>query len=185
MILEVRLYGDPVLRKPFERVSSFDAELKRFAEDMIETMHDERGVGLAAQQVGETRSVCVVHVPEDYDVDEEGNRLHPDVAMPLVLVNPEITWMGEEKEKAEEGCLSFPGINGNIPRSLEIELTYQDLEGNGHQLKLQQFLARVVQHEVDHLNGKLFIDRMSSVKKAALGGRLKRMKKETEQRLGI
>lgn len=186
MRLEMRIFGDPVLRQQAEPVTEFDARLEKLAADMLETMREERGVGLAAQQVGVTRSICVVSVPEDYDIDEEGNRLHPGLEMPLVLVNPEITWLGDEREKADEGCLSFPGINGAVPRALEIRVSFHDLNGVRHEdVEMKDFLARVVQHEVDHLLGRLFIDRMSPVRRASLSGKLKRMKAETEERLGI
>jgi peptide deformylase len=185
MVREVRIFGDPVLREPSSRITAFDEGLRSLAEDLIETMRAEQGVGLAAQQVGITDAVCVVEVPEDHDVDEGGNRENPELAMPAVLVNPSISRSGEESWILDEGCLSFPGITAAIERPTGIDLVYQDLAGETIQTELHGFVARVVQHEVDHLNGVLFTDRMTHVKKVALSGRLKRMRRETQERLRI
>lgn len=185
MQMEVRHYGDPVLREKGRRIEKFDDELKRLVDDMIETMNAEEGVGLAAQQVGLARMLCVVQVPEAYDVDEAGVRENPDLAMPLVLANPEITERSKDTWSMDEGCLSFPEITGPIVRSLSIRFTYQDLTGTPHEKEATGFAARVIQHEVDHLNGVLFIDRMSAVKRVALGGRLKRLKRESRERLEL
>ncbi len=103
--------------------------------------------------------------------------------MPLILLNPEITNYSRQTESGEEGCLSFPGMSGPVPRARTIDLRFMDLDGHVRELVLSGFLARVVQHEVDHLNGVLFIDRMSAVKKIALSGRLKKLRKQTQQNL--
>lgn len=181
---EVRSYGDPVLRECGREVEAFDQELRDLAADMIETMNAEQGVGLAAQQIGLARMLCVVHVPEEHDTNEEGVRDNPDLPMPLVLANPVITSRSEEIWSLEEGCLSFPGITGPVPRPWSISFAYHDLEGCRHEAEARGFVARVIQHEVDHLNGVLFIDHMSAVKRVALAGRLKRMKRETREHLG-
>ena len=185
MVREVRIFGDPILRERSSRITAFDKGLLTLAEDMIETMRAEQGVGLAAQQVGITQAICVVEVPTDHDVDEQGNRENPDLTMPAVLVNPSISPLGEESWTLDEGCLSFPGITAAIERTVGINLIYQDLQGESVQVELRGFVARVVQHEVDHLNGILFKDRMTHVKKIALSGRLKRMRRETQERLRI
>lgn len=171
------------MRESFKKITVFDDELKSLAGDMIETMRASRGVGLAAQQVGETRSICVIEVPEEYDVDEDGTRLNPDISMPWVLINPVISEPSRRTDSHEEGCLSFPDVRGNIVRPVSIRLTYQDLEGVEHDTEVHDFIARVVQHEVDHLNGVLFIDRMSPAKKISIRNRLKRLKAETEAEL--
>ncbi|HMP73564.1 MAG TPA: peptide deformylase [Kiritimatiellia bacterium] len=177
----IREYGDPVLREVSVPVAEVDAELRALAEEMVEAMRANTGVGLAAQQIGETRSICVVEVPEEYDLDDEGNRLNPDLpGMPWVLLNPRILSSSAKTDSHEEGCLSFPGIRGSIVRPVDIRLAYMDLEGRSHELDLRGFVARVVQHEVDHLNGVLFIDRMSAAKKFTLRNRLRKMKEETE-----
>ncbi len=176
MRLNLRYFGDSVLRTPSVPVRPPAPELARLADDMIETMRASEGVGLAAQQIGETRAICVVEVPADHDQDAAGQRLNPELAMPLVLLNPVIHRYGDKTDSREEGCLSFPDIRGKIDRSLEIGLRYQDLEGRNHDVLVRGFTARVIQHEVDHLNGVLFIDRMSVAKRFALKGRLARLK---------
>lgn len=183
MALKLRFYGDPILRRPAVKFTEFGPEVRDIAQEMLAMMKAERGVGLAAQQAGLDKSICVISVPEDYDKDDAGNRMHPDVTMPLVLVNPLITEKNEDIEKAEEGCLSFPGINGQIPRATRISLEFQDMQGKSRTLQLRDFLARVVQHEVDHLNGVLFIDHMSKVKRMAIKGKLRKLKEETEAHL--
>jgi len=183
--LDIHKYGDPVLRQKAQPVGKIDAEIRRLVQEMIDTMRVERGVGLAAQQVGETRSVCIVDVPDPLDTDENGVRHNPDIAMPMVLVNPEILEFSKQTEVGDEGCLSFPGIYAPVKRSVEIKLRYQDLETTQHVVTLKNFVARVAQHEIDHLNGILLVDRMSRLKKIALSGQLKRMKKETQEAIGV
>jgi peptide deformylase len=184
MALRIHMYGDPVLREKAAPVEKVDDTLRQLAGDMIDAMHAARGIGLAAQQVGKVLPLFVVNIPAELDTDGEGNRLHPDVAMPMVLVNPEITYFSEERTAQDEGCLSFPDLSAPIIRPCEIEIKYLDREGKPCLLKAQGLLARAIQHELDHLNGILFIDRMSQVKRIALGGRLKRLRKDTEQKLG-
>lgn len=178
MTLTVKIYGEPVLREKSRRVERFDADLRRLAEAMIETMHAEDGVGLAAQQVGETRAVFVLDVPAASDTGEDGIRLNPDVPMPLVVVNPEIVKASRKKDVCEEGCLSFPEIRASIERPAKITLRWQDLEGTTHEQPLQGLVARAAQHEFDHLNGVLLVDRMSPVKRIALRGKLRRLREE-------
>lgn len=181
--LDLHIYGDPVLRRKAEPLAAVTDDIRALAAEMLVKMHEWEGVGLAAQQVGRALPLCVIELPEDYDKDEQGNRINPGVAMPLVLVNPEIHEPSKKTDQHEEGCLSFPGIRASIPRSVEITLRYMDLDGHHREVKLRDFLARVVQHEVDHLNGVLFIDRMSVAKRFVLDKKLKRMKQETEERL--
>jgi peptide deformylase len=186
MKLDIRTYGDPILRQPATPVKHVTDELRALAKDMIAAMRAENGVGLAAEQVGRREAVIVVELPPDYDTAEEGGpRLHPDVEMPWVLFNPEILAASAEQEVATEGCLSFPDITTPVARSVEITLRYVDLHGRAHERVVRKFLARVVQHELDHLRGVLLVDRMSTVKKIALRGQLKRLKQETEETLGL
>lgn len=173
-----------MLREKSRPVAAVDKEIRTLAADMIETMREAEGVGLAAQQIGETRSICVIAVPPDHDRDGNGGPLHPHLVMPLVLLNPTITELSRKTEGREEGCLSFPDIRGSIPRSVEITVSFTDLEGRARVEQLRGFVARVVQHEVDHLNGVLFIDRMSPAKKFALKRRLAALKSATEERAG-
>lgn len=181
---DLHYYGDPILRERFVPVTTVTDDLRRLAEDMIETMRLSEGVGLAAQQIGERRAICVVEVPADMDTNDKGERLHPDLVMPMVLINPVISEPSKKSTSREEGCLSFPELRGNIDRAQEIRVQFMDLDGKQHDIRVRDFLARVIQHEVDHLNGVLFIDRMSPAKRFAISGKLKRMKQATEEKMG-
>lgn len=185
MHLRVTQYGEPVLRQQGERVEVFDDALQTFVADMIETMYAEEGIGLAAQQVDKALMVCVVdvsHLPDDeLDYQLDGLRQPIDLIMPMALVNPEVTVLPGRSVEAEEGCLSFPGIRGQVPRVEAIEVTYQDPRGNPHRLVCSGWFARVVQHEVDHLNGRLFIDHMNKRQLRLLDARLKRLKQQTRK----
>ena len=183
--LAIQTYGNPVLRRTATPVAAVTPELKKLAKDMILTMHRANGVGLAAQQVGRTEAVCVVDVPADYDTEEKGGpRLNPGVEMPLVLFNPVITDASEDETSSmDEGCLSFPGINGAVERPWRIRVEFLDLDGNPRTQELQGYFARAVQHEIDHLNGTLFIDHFKYVKKLAVRNKLNRLKADTLREL--
>ena len=182
---DIRTFGDPVLREKSRPIAAPTPEIRALADDMIETMFAAEGCGLAAQQIGETRAICIVYVPEDLDKNEAGERLHPNFEGPRALLNPRIIEASKKSEGREEGCLSFPGIRGSIPRSLEIVLEYMDLDGKTHTVKLREFAARVVQHELDHLNGILFIDKMSPAKRFAIKRKLADLRTETQEKLGL
>jgi peptide deformylase len=151
---------------------------------MIETMYAANGVGLAAQQVGEALQLTVIDVSQVEDrpstMKLNGTDVDPKTAMPLVLINPEIKLVGET-ELAMEACLSFPEITGEIERAKSVTIRAQTLEDGQIEIEASGLLGRAIQHEVDHLNGILFIDRMNSAAKAALSSRLKRMQKETRR----
>ena len=183
--LAIQTYGNPVLRRTATPVAAVTPELKKLAKDMILTMHRANGVGLAAQQVGRTEAVCVVDVPADYDTEEKGGpRLNPGVEMPLVLFNPVITDASEDETSSmDEGCLSFPGINGAVERPWRIRVEFLDLDGTPRTQELQGYFARAVQHEIDHLNGTLFIDHFKYVKKLAVRNKLNRLKADTLREL--
>ena len=172
-------FGDPVLRRKATPVSDFDEDIATLAADMFETMYAARGIGLAAQQIGRTENVCIIDIPSDSDADIDGLPLNPEINMPLVLINPAIVESGEDASPFEEGCLSFPDILGNVTRPEWIRVRYQNVQGVEVEWKAVGLLARAVQHELDHLNGVLFIDHMSQVRRMSLAGRLKRLKKET------
>jgi len=176
---QVVRYNTPVLREQAEPVTEFGEDLAQLGRDMVETMHASKGIGLAAQQIGLTIAICVVDLPARMDVDEDEERLNPDIDMPMVLVNPEITGFTKETDVYEEGCLSFPGINGRVTRPVGVTIRYQDPLGNEHTIQPDGLLARCIQHEMDHLNGVLFIDHMSPVKRMALKGKLKKLKAAT------
>ena len=184
MILPILQYGDPILRTKGNRIEEIDDRIRELAANMIETMHAANGVGLAAQQVGEALQLTVLDVslvedrPSTLKVD--GKDVDPKAAMPLVLINPEIELRGAT-ETGVEGCLSFPEITGDIERAKSAIVRAQTLEGGTIEIEASGFLARAIQHEGDHLNGILFIDRMNSAAKAALSSRLKRLQKETKR----
>ena len=184
MKLSVRQYGDPALRAKGKRVEKIDDRIRELVQNMIETMHAANGVGLAAQQVGEALQLTVLDVSQVEDrpstMKLNGHDVDPKTAMPIVLINPEIT-LADETETGTEGCLSFPEINGEIERAKSIVTCAETPEGNKIEIEASGLLARAIQHEVDHLNGILFIDRMSSAAKAALASRLKRLQKQTKR----
>jgi peptide deformylase len=184
MILPILEYGDPILRAKGKPIETIDDRIRELAANMIETMHAANGVGLAAQQIGEALQLTVLDVslvedrPSTLKLD--GKEVDPKSAMPLVLINPEIELRGGT-EVGVEGCLSFPEITGNIERANSVIVRAQTLEGGTIEIEASGFLARAIQHEGDHLNGILFIDRMNSAAKAALASRLKRLQKETRR----
>jgi len=164
--LDVKTYGEPILRGSATRVDRFDEELANLAQGMIETMIAERGIGLAAPQVGVGKRLVIALQMKD--IDDSG-------ASPLVLVNPEITAVSKETWSYEEGCLSLPGISGDVIRPSEIDVTYQDLDGTKRQLTADGMFGRILQHEIDHLDGKLFIDYLSSANKSLAKSKLKQL----------
>jgi len=184
MILPILQYGDPVLRAKGNRIEKIDDDIRGLIANMIETMHAANGVGLAAQQVGEAFQLTVLDISQVEDrpstLKLNGKEVDPKTAMPLVLINPEIELL-DETEVGVEGCLSFPEITGDIERAKSVRTRAQTLEGGTIEIEASGFLARAIQHEDDHLNGILFIDRMNSAAKAALSSRLKRMQKETKR----
>jgi len=184
MILPILEYGDPILRAKGKPIENIDNRIRELAANMIETMHAANGVGLAAQQIGEALQLTVLDVsliedrPSTLKLD--GQEVDPKTSMPLVLINPEIEMRGMP-EVGVEGCLSFPEITGDIERSKSVIVRAQTLEGGTIEIEASGFLARAIQHEGDHINGILFIDRMNSAAKAALSSRLKRLQKETRR----
>lgn len=186
MTLPIVKYGHPVLRTKGRRITQVDETIRTLASEMLETMHAANGVGLAAQQIGQALQLTVVDVsgvedrPSGLTID--GVELDPETAMPLVLLNPELQLRGESVE-GTEGCLSFPEINAEIERAFAVFVKAETLEGGPIEMEASGLLARALQHEIDHLNGILFIDRMSSATKASLASRLKKMQKETQRSL--
>jgi peptide deformylase len=184
MRLPILQYGSPILRVKGKRVDQIDDRIRELAANMIETMRAANGVGLAAQQIGEALQLTVVDVSQIEDRPStlrlNGQDADPKASSPFVLINPEIT-LGGETALGVEGCLSFPEVTGEIERAESVKVRAETLDGGTIQLEAGGLLARALQHEVDHLNGILFIDRMSSGAKAALASRLKRMQKDTER----
>lgn len=166
-LLPIHIVGDSVLRRKAEEVAAIDAELLQFAEDLAHTMYRRDGVGLAAPQVGVSKRVIVI----DPNWNKEGKG-----RAPLVMINPVIESSSGETD-TEEGCISVPGIYAHVVRPSEITVSYTDLGGERHTLQLSDYPAVVVQHEYDHLEGILFIDRLGAVAKLKLKRRLKELEK--------
>lgn len=186
-MLRITHYGERVLTQKGAEVTVFDDALMELADAMVKTMYEADGIGLAAQQVGQAIRLCVVDVAfEGVEVDffhELDGKTPPiDLIMPMALVNPCIEFISQETDLMEEGCLSFPGIRGEVRRPSAIDVRYQDLEGQFHRLKCDGILARCIQHEVDHLNGILFTERMDSRIRKALKSDLKQLKEATLSR---
>jgi peptide deformylase len=165
MALPIRLYGDPVLKKKALPVTDFSG-IKALAEEMLETMFEARGVGLAAPQVGLSQRLFVAVEYQD-EPEEEERPLRDLVRRVYVVANPVITYR-EGLEEGTEGCLSLPGLySEEVPRSLRIRVEYQDEYGQGKTLELEGYMARVFQHEIDHLDGVLFFERLPKEKREA------------------
>lgn len=169
--LTLRIYPDPILRQEGEKIHVFDAELRELASAMIETMERERGIGLAAPQIGLSKRLIVAL--QMRDADDTG-------AEALVLVNPTVVESSSDTWSHEEGCLSIPGINAPVIRSRRVEVEFQDLDGKLHRLHAEDMFARILLHEIDHINGRLFIDYLSTANKSLIKSKLKQLAQEKE-----
>lgn len=167
-ILPIRIYPDPVLLVRCPEIETFDHDLARLAENMIDTMQAAPGIGLAAPQVGVESRLAVV----DLTVGEDSDALH-------ILVNPELIER-EGKDLDEEGCLSIPGVTEKVMRPYRIRVHAQDLNGNRFELEAEELLARAICHEIDHLNGVLFVDRLSGLRRDRIKRQMRRMAREQE-----
>ena len=166
MILKIVKYPEPVLQQPGEPVTEFDGELRKFVADMFETMYASQGIGLAAQQVGVAKRVTVIDLSGGKDPEQK-----------LVLINPEIIER-EGKQYEEEGCLSFPEIREKIPRAAKVRIRAQDERGKWFEMDGEELLSRAFQHEIDHLDGVLFIFRMSALKRDLTLRKIRKMQRE-------
>ena len=163
-IRKILKFPDQDLRIKAIPVETFDEELKTLTDDMFETMHSVNGIGLAATQIGVAKQVAVI------DISPEKNE-------PLVIVNPAIQILNPSKtEDYDEGCLSVPGFFEKISRPSDIKLSYQDLSGQQHEIKPEGLLTKVVQHELDHLNGRLFVDHISELKRRRIRNKIVKQK---------
>ena len=165
-LLELKTYGCSVLRKQGWPVEIVTSSIQRLIDDMFETMYTKEGIGLAGPQVGVNQRVVVMDVGSN-DLSNG----------PMVLINPEVIW-SQGNNIGEEGCLSLPGITGDVKREAEVRLTALNWEGKQFEVKLDGIASRVVQHEIDHLNGILVIDHFTTVKRNLLRGQLRRLKHE-------
>ncbi|WP_009957923.1 peptide deformylase [Verrucomicrobium spinosum] len=184
MILPIVIYGDPVLRVKCKPITEVTEEIRKLSQDMIETMHNARGVGLAAPQVGIALQLAVIEVPPDDEsvtyVRLNGEDTPLAEAMPLIFLNPKLDH-GKEKAMGEEGCLSIPDLRSEVRRSAGVKVEYQTLDGETRTIEADGLLARALQHEIDHLNGILFIDRLSAAAKLGVRRKLKRLMLEWEE----
>lgn len=163
MVLKLRIVPDPVLRKMADPVKTVDREVSRFMHEMLDTMYQSAGVGLAAPQVGELKRVIVV------DVEEEQNAEHA-----FMMADPVITWSSDELFTYREGCLSIPGQYAEVTRPKRIKVSYTDVNNKRIEMEAEDLLSTCIQHEIDHLNGVLFVDHVSKLKRDMM---LKRVEK--------
>ena len=166
MKLTIVKYPEPVLSQPGEPVTDFDAKLAKLAEDMFETMYAAQGIGLAAPQVAVSKRLTVIDLSQGKEPDKK-----------IVLVNPEII-LREGRQYEEEGCLSIPEIREKVVRAAKVRVRAQDLRGKWFELDGDELLARAFQHEIDHLDGVLFIFRMSALKRDLALRRIRKMQRE-------
>ena len=188
MLLDIVKYGDPVLRQKGERVGEITPKIKLLIDDMVETMHEAHGLGLAAQQIGKALQLTMVDVTDVEDrpsrMSIDGEAVKPEDYMPLILLNPEWTAVGDNKEEGPEGCLSFPEVYGEIERPEEIDVKAADENGEAVAVRCGGLLARAIQHEWDHLQGILFIDRMDAFVRTELKPEVDAIQVETRKGLG-
>jgi len=161
---------DPFLRQKSQTVEKVDDDMRQLMDDMLDTMYNAQGIGLAAIQIGTPKRVIVI------DLLKEKEKKNP-----LYFVNPEIVWSSKEEATYEEGCLSVPGQFAEIDRPNKCHVKYLDYDGNKRELKAEGLLATCIQHEIDHLEGILFIDHLSKLKKSLIAKKLSKQKKELER----
>ena len=164
----ILIHPDPRLKKPADPVAAIDDGLRTLAADMLETMYAAPGIGLAAPQVGVMRRVLVMDCVKDDTVP----------ARPMVLINPQITWASEDRSTYEEGCLSIPEQYADVERPAEDDVTWTDLEGTTQSERFTGLWATCVQHEIDHLDGKLFIDYLKPLKRQMITRKMQKLKRE-------
>lgn len=178
-ILPLKLYGEPILREKARRIESVTDDLRRLVADMGETMYAARGIGLAANQVGSPAAVLVYDTAQlTGGKSKDGRRQRDESLRKLeVLLNPEIVDSSADDEEGDEGCLSIPGLEAPVYRSKRIRVRYRDLDWIEHDIWFEGMTARVLQHEIDHLNGVLFVDRLPAGRRASLAAHLARIRR--------
>ena len=164
----ILIHPDPRLKAVADPVGTVDKELQRLADDMLETMYDAPGIGLAAPQIGVMQRLLVMDC-----VKEEGA-----APRPMVLINPSVTWSSDELSTYEEGCLSIPDQYADVERPAEVDVTWTGLDGKENQERFNGLWATCVQHEIDHLNGKLFIDYLKPLKRQMITRKMVKLKRE-------
>jgi peptide deformylase len=168
MVFEIKKYPDPILERPTEPVTEFDEDLRKFVDDMFESMYAAKGIGLAAPQVGVAKRLTVI----DLSLKERPQEK-------IVLINPEII-LREGKQYEEEGCLSLPEIREKVSRAAKVKVRAQDLNGDWFEMDGEELLARAFQHEIDHLDGILFFRRVSALKRDLILRKIRKMQKAGE-----
>jgi peptide deformylase len=166
MIRPILIHPDPRLKKLCEPVAEITAEVRQLASDMLETMYDAPGIGLAAPQVGVTKRVIVMDCIKDGPPE------------PIAMINPKIVWSSEDQTVYEEGCLSIPEIYNDITRPAEVTVRWTDLDGLSQERQFSGLWATCVQHEIDHLDGKLFIDYLGPLKRQMITRKMEKLKRE-------
>jgi len=166
MIRPILIHPDPRLKKLCDPVAEITAEVRQLAADMLETMYDAPGIGLAAPQVGVTKRVIVMDCIKDGPPE------------PMALVNPEIIWSSEDQTVYEEGCLSIPDVYNDVTRPAEVQVRWTDLDGQQQERQFAGIWATCIQHEIDHLDGKLFIDYLGPLKRQMITRKMEKLKRE-------
>jgi len=165
---DILIHPDPRLKKPCTPVGDITPELRKLADDMLETMYDAPGIGLAAPQIGVSKRLLVMDC-----VKEEGAEPRP-----MALINPQITWSSDARNTYEEGCLSIPEQYGDVERPAEVTVTWTDLDGAAKEQTFDGLWATCVQHEIDHLDGKLFIDYLKPLRRQMITRKMVKLKRE-------
>lgn len=165
-IIPIITAPDPRLKLIAKPVDKVDNSVRKFMDDLLETMYASQGIGLAATQVGDLRRILVLDVSQ-----REGER------KPMFIVNPEITWESDEENVYLEGCLSLPGQFADVARPKKVKIKFLDYDGNAQEIEADELLATCVQHEIDHLNGVVFVDHISSIKRDIIMRKLKKEKR--------
>ncbi|PZQ98006.1 MAG: peptide deformylase [Cereibacter sphaeroides] len=175
MIRPILIHPDPRLRKPCEPIAEATAEIGKLADDMLQTMYDAPGIGLAAPQVGVTKRLLVMDCVKDPEL----------AARPMVLINPVITWASEDVSTYDEGCLSIPDQYAEIERPAEVRVRWLALDGTEQEEQFAGLWATCVQHEIDHLDGKLFIDYLGALKRQMITRKMEKLKRERAREAGL
>ena len=175
--MEILRYGNKTLSTPATPVAEVTPELRALAQEMLQTMYEADGVGLAAEQVGRTEALCVIDVPPEAQGAAYAP-LNAGVKMPWILFNPVVS-EPEGTQRGSEGCLSFPGVSAQVTRALSVRVDYLGEDNKHYSVRVHGLLARAAQHEIDHLNGTVFVDRLSPTQRMLVAGKLRKLKRES------
>lgn len=173
--MDIVTYGNPILGQKAVPVAEVTPELRQLARDMLQTMYAAEGVGLAAEQIGRTEALCVIDVPPDAQGAAYAP-LNAGVKMPWILFNPVVS-EPEGTQRGSEGCLSFPGVSAQVTRALSVRVDYLGEDNKHYSVRVHGLLARAAQHEIDHLNGTVFVERLSPTQRMLVAGKLRKLKR--------